>query len=461
MKIKKIFTILITFTIILFTNYYSLANNTIELNASSALLIDNRTNKILYNKDANKRLFPASTTKIVTAIIVLENHSLNEEVTASYDAVMTIPSGYSTANIQIGEVLTVEQLLELLLVHSANDSANVLAEYAGGSIDSFVSMMNTKVNELGLTDTHFTNPYGLQEDNHYVEQLLELLLVHSANDSANVLAEYAGGSIDSFVSMMNTKVNELGLTDTHFTNPYGLQEDNHYTTSHDLAVIMQYCLKNETFRKISGQASCAIPATNKSEPRKYSSTNELLIAGSRNYYPYLIAGKTGYTSKAGGCLVSVAYNNNLELISVILNSNDRFGDTKKLFNYGYSNFSLKNIVNEDDIITSTNVKNAKKNSQNLDLKVTENVPVLVNNNDNLESISPQIEINSNIEAPIEEGQNLGKVSYTVNGVTYSTNLVASQNIEKSEVLTYLFYGFGIIILILLTYRIFASNKHKK
>lgn len=400
MKIKKIFTILITFTIILFTNYYSLANNTIELNASSALLIDNRTNKILYNKDANKRLFPASTTKIVTAIIVLENHSLNEEVTASYDAVMTIPSGYSTANIQIGEVLTVEQLLELLLVHSANDSANVLAEYAGGSIDSFVSMMNTKVNELGLTDTHFTNPYGLQEDNHY-------------------------------------------------------------TTSHDLAVIMQYCLKNETFRKISGQASCAIPATNKSEPRKYSSTNELLIAGSRNYYPYLIAGKTGYTSKAGGCLVSVAYNNNLELISVILNSNDRFGDTKKLFNYGYSNFSLKNIVNEDDIITSTNVKNAKKNSQNLDLKVTENVPVLVNNNDNLKSISPQIEINSNIEAPIEEGQNLGKVSYTVNGVTYSTNLVASQNIEKSEVLTYLFYGFGIIILILLTYRIFASNKHKK
>lgn len=400
MKIKKIFTILITFTIILFTNYYSLANNTIELNASSALLIDNRTNKILYNKDANKRLFPASTTKIVTAIIVLENHSLNEEVTASYDAVMTIPSGYSTANIQIGEILTVEQLLELLLVHSANDSANVLAEYAGGSIDSFVSMMNTKVNELGLTDTHFTNPYGLQEDNHY-------------------------------------------------------------TTSHDLAVIMQYCLKNETFRKISGQASCAIPATNKSEPRKYSSTNELLIAGNRNYYPYLIAGKTGYTSKAGGCLVSVAYNNNLELISVILNSNDRFGDTKKLFNYGYSNFSLKNIVNEDDIITSTNVKNAKKNSQNLDLKVTENVPVLVNNNDNLESISPQIEINSNIEAPIEEGQNLGKVSYTVNGVTYSTDLVATQNIEKSEIITYLFYGFGIVILILLTYRIFASNKHKK
>ena len=112
-------------------------------------------------------MFPASTTKIVTAILVLENHSLDEKVTASYDAVMSIPSGYSTADIQIEEELTVEQLLELLLVHSANDAANVLAEYAGGSVSSFVSMMNTKANELGLSNTHFTNPYGLQDDNHY------------------------------------------------------------------------------------------------------------------------------------------------------------------------------------------------------------------------------------------------------------------------------------------------------
>ena len=91
--------------------------------------------------------------------------------------------------------------------------------------------------------------------------------------------------------MMNTKANELGLSNTHFTNPYGLQDDNHYTTAHDLAIIMQYCLKNDAFRKIAGQASCAIPATNKSNPRKYDSTNELLIAGNSNYYSNLIAGK--------------------------------------------------------------------------------------------------------------------------------------------------------------------------
>ena len=374
---------------------YVLANNTNSepnINAESALLIDNKTNKVLYSKDMNRKMFPASTTKILTAILVLENHSLDEKVTASYNAVMTIPSGYSTASIQIDEVLTVEQLLELLLVHSANDAANVLAEYTGGSIDSFVAMMNTKINELGLSDTHFTNPYGLQDNNHY-------------------------------------------------------------TTAHDLAIIMQYCLKNDDFRKIAGQASCAIPSTNKSEPRKYSSTNELLIAGNSNYYPNLIAGKTGYTSEAGECLVSAAYNDNLELVGIILNSNSRFKDTRSLYNYGYTNFSIKNIVNEKDIITNVEVKNATKDTKNLNLLVSEDIPVLANSSDDLSKIEPQITLNSDIKAPIEDGQVLGKVSYSVNGITYSTDLIAANNVEKSNFVLYCLYGLGILILILIIYKI--------
>lgn len=377
---------------------YVLANNTNsepDINAESALLIDNKTNKVLYSKDMNRKMFPASTTKILTAILVLENHSLDEKVTASYNAVMTIPSGYSTASIQIDEVLTVEQLLELLLVHSANDAANVLAEYTGGSIDSFVAMMNTKINELGLSDTHFTNPYGLQDNNHY-------------------------------------------------------------TTAHDLAIIMQYCLKNDDFRKIAGQASCAIPSTNKSEPRKYSSTNELLIAGNSNYYPNLIAGKTGYTSEAGECLVSAAYNDNLELVGVILNSNNRFKDTRSLYNYGYTNFSIKNIVNEKDIITNVEVKNATKDTKNLNLLVSEDIPVLANNSDDLSKIEPQITLNSDIKAPIEDGQVLGKVSYSVNGITYSTDLIAANNVEKSNFVLYCLYGLGILILILIIYKIIKN-----
>lgn len=396
MKIFKKLIFLVLSIIMFSSSYIVLANDNIDINASAALLIDNRTNKILYSKNENEKLFPASTTKIITAILVIENYSLDEKVTASYDAIMNIPQGYATANIQVGEELTIKQLLDMLLVHSANDAANVLAEYAGGSISSFVAMMNTKINELGLTSTHFTNPYGLQDDNHF-------------------------------------------------------------STAHDLAVIMQYCLKNNTFKQLSGQASCAIPATNKSAPRKYASTNELLIAGNINYSPYVISGKTGFTSKAGGCLVSMAYHNDLELISVILNSNDRFGDTRKLYNYGYDNYSLKNIVNANDVITSIEIKNASKTPSKLDVLVSETVPVLAKNSDDLKNITPEIALNKNISAPITEGQTLGKVSYTVYGVTYTTDLIAESNIEANNISKYIFYIVGFLILILLTYRIFRKN----
>lgn len=98
--------------------------------------------------------------------------------------------------------------------------------------------------------------------------------------------------------MMNTRINELGLSNSHFTNVYGMHNENHYTTAHDLAIIMKYCLKNDTFRKISGQASCSIPSTNKYGTRTYNSTNELLIPNSSSYYKYLTTGKTGFTSQA-------------------------------------------------------------------------------------------------------------------------------------------------------------------
>ena len=117
--------------------------------------------------------------------------------------------------------------------------------------------------------------------------------------------------------MMNTKVSELGLENTHFTNPSGKHDENHYTTAYDLSKIMQYCMKNSTFRTLAGLKSCVIPATNKYDERIFSSTNELLTA-SNYYYKYAIAGKTGYTTEAKNCLVSVANKDDLELISVVL-----------------------------------------------------------------------------------------------------------------------------------------------
>ena len=345
-------------------------------------------------------MYPASTTKIMTAILTLENCSnLDDIATASYEAVETIPEGYSIADIQIGEQLTIRQLLELLLVHSANDAANVLAEYIGGSTSSFVSMMNTKLDELGLKNTHFTNAYGLHDENHY-------------------------------------------------------------STAYDLAFLMKYCLENDTFTKISGQASCAIPATNMSEPRKYDSTNRLLIAGDEYYYQYVFSGKTGFTSQAKHCLVTAAYNNDLELICVVLGNDDRFNITKSLYEYAFSNYALKNVINQNDVVTNITVDNASYDTKSLDLLISETIPALVNVNDNSE-LTPIIDLNSDITAPIYKGDILGEVTYQINGVNYTTTLIASHDVEKSNIVIYLYIGLFIIFLIFIIWIIIIKMKKNK
>ena len=402
-KIRRLFIILAFVFLIIFSNTYvniSKASDAPSVDTGSVYLMDSRTTKPLYSKDENTRMYPASTTKIMTAILTLENCSnLDDIATASYEAVETIPEGYSIADIQIGEQLTIRQLLELLLVHSANDAANVLAEYIGGSISSFVSMMNTKLDELGLKNTHFTNAYGLHDENHY-------------------------------------------------------------STAYDLAFLMKYCLENDTFAKISGQASCAIPATNMSEPRKYDSTNRLLIAGDEYYYQYVFSGKTGFTSQAKHCLVTAAYNNNLELICVVLGNDDRFNITKSLYEYAFSNYALKNVINQNDVVTNITVDNASYDTKSLDLLISETIPALVNVNDNSE-LTPIIDLNSDITAPIYKGDILGEVTYQINGVNYTTTLIASHDVEKSNIVIYLYIGLFIIFLIFIIWIIIIKMKKNK
>ena len=410
--VKKIFILSFLIITVLLTNLnivYATNNDTDapEIVSGAAILIDNETNRVLYDKNANERMFPASTTKIMTAILVLENCDLDETVTASYDALMSIPEGYVTAEIQGEEQFTVEQLLEMLLVHSANDAANVLAEYVGGSIESFISMMNTKVNELGLSNTHFTNAYGLQEDNHY-------------------------------------------------------------TTAYDLAKIMQYCIQNDDFRRIAGSVSCSIPATNKSGVRSYTSTNQLILPDSPNYYSYVTVGKTGFTTEAGRCLVSCAYRNDIELTCVILGGtlsddsiSSRFTDSISLYQYGFNHFSLKNIANPGDIITSIEVSNATPATKSLDLAFVDSIHALVNNADLETNYIPEIQLNSNISAPIAEGDILGKAIYTIDGISYEADIVATHNVENSQLLQFVLQIGGIFIALLITFEIFFSKRRKK
>lgn len=378
-NVVKISTILIIIIIVLSSLSFTFAaSDAPKVTSEAVILMDKNTEKILYEKNATEKMYPASTTKILTAILTIENVDLNENVTISQNAVTSIPEGYVTADLQVGEILTVEQLLEILLLHSANDAAVALAEHVGGTVDSFVSMMNTKINELGLSNTHFTNPYGRQDPNHY-------------------------------------------------------------STAYDMAIIMKYCMDNEEFRKIDGLASCAIPATNLHEPRMYSSSNRMIDPSDENYYPYITAGKTGFTTQAGECFISCSYKDDIELIAVVLGGegiNDpqaRFSDTKSLYEYGYSNYSLKNIVDADDIVYQMQIPNATKETRNLNLIAKNSINALVNNNFQNTSLTPEVTLKTeDISAPIDEGEVLATAKYTVDGEEYEVDLVADHSVEKSQ-----------------------------
>lgn len=405
LNIKRFIILLFFMVFLLFSlsKFVFASNDNLELQSKSVILVENKTNKILYDKNANDRMFPASTTKIVTAILVLEHCNLNALVTADADSISSIPEGYLTANITADEQLTVEQLLELLLVHSANDSANILAKYVAGSIDSFVSMMNEKANDLELKNTHFTNTYGLQDPNHY-------------------------------------------------------------TTAQDLSVIMQYCLKNSDFRRISAMSFCSIPPTNKSGIRNYVATNKLLVQDDSSYYKYATAGKTGFTTEAGDCLVSCAFKNDIELICVVLGGStvdgisSRFSDSKILYEYGFKNFSIRNIVNSGDILTQIQVSNASLNTKSLDLAFDSSLNTLVNNADLNTNYVPEIILNDNISAPITKGTVLGKAIYNIDGNSYTLNLIATHDVAPTNIVNFVSAIIIAMIMLIGTYLIFFTNK---
>lgn len=414
MKFKKFLFIFIIFLFILncFSSVCLSVEEPPEILAGAAILIDSSSEKIIYSKNINEKMYPASTTKILTAILTIENCNLDDIVTVPYEAISSIPSGYSVAALQAGEQLTVEQLLQMMMVYSANDAANVLAYYISDSINSFANLMNLKVQELGLLNTHFTNPSGMHDENHY-------------------------------------------------------------TTAYDLSIIMKYCMKNSTFRNISKLKYCTIPATNKYEERVFNTTNELLQYDNRDvesnyYYKYAIAGKTGYTTQAKNCLVSVCNKDNLELICVVLsvglypnNLSAKFVDTKTLFDYGYNNYTIRKLRDNNAIATQIDVSGGSDETKTLDLLIAEDITVLVPKEDLNTDFSPEIEINPILIAPISQGQVLGKITYTVDNIEYSSNLIASHSVEKSEFFTFIIRLVLIVFILFLLYKLLFENNPKK
>ena len=229
---------------------------------------------------------------------------------------------------------------------------------------------------------------------------------------------------------MNQKAAELGCKNTHFTNPSGIHDAEHYSTAYDMALIAKYCMKNETFRNVVSKTSCTIEATDKYEKRYFKNTNDLILPSSDYYYEYAIGIKTGYTTQAKSCLISASLKDNLELITVVLGAKpleNRYVDTINLFEYGYSNYTMQEIASKNTIIDSIVVKNATKETKNLELILKDDIIALTPKDFLTDAI---VEINQDISAPISEGDVLGKISYDIDGITYTSDLIASHNVEE-------------------------------
>lgn len=383
--LKKICITLFLFLIIFVSGCTSTYASTIPDTYSSAcLLMEESTGKILYSKNANSIMYPASTTKIMTAILTLENCKLSDTAVVSHNAVFSIPSGYSTASLVEGEILTIEQLLNVLLIPSANDAAVVLAEHIAGSVEAFSDMMNSKAVELGCLNTHFVNPNGIHNENHY-------------------------------------------------------------STAYDLALIGKYAMQFPTFKEISSKTRYTLPITNaySKEDRIFNTTNDLIkpnysSSPTNYYYKYATGGKTGYTDPAGQCIVATATKDNISLIAVTLhgdftedNLSQRALDCKALFEYGFNNFSMVSIAQKGDVASNMKVPNSTKDSSSLDLLYSDDIYAFVPNGFDTSSVTPNIKLSSTF-APIAQDTILGTISYDIDGSNYSCNLLASHEVYKNQ-----------------------------
>ncbi len=372
-------------------------------NSDSIILMDAKTGNILYSKNAFEKKYPASTTKLMTAILTLENCKLTDVVTVSHNAIFSIPIGYSHASLQEGEELTVEELLNVLLIPSANDAAVALAEHIAGSVENFATMMNNKAKELGCLNTNFINPNGVHDNNHY-------------------------------------------------------------STAYDLALIGQYAMKFDDILRIAKVTQYTLPKTNKydEENRIFNTTNGLVNKNEKYYYPNCTGLKTGYTDKSGYCIVATAEKNGVELLEVVLGSesiSDRYEDCIELFDYGFENYSNQNLVSANEIIENIEIAGATKETKNLDIIAKSNIDVLLKNNIDINSLDRKVEINENLSAPISEGAVVGKVTYTIDGEDYSTDLIASSTVVPSNFETIIFRILLIFLILCLFVLILKKVDH--
>ena len=285
------------------------AGNNINIYAKSCILIERSTGRVAYEKNADEKMYPASTTKLLTAIIALEHCDLTDIVTITPDMISQIPPGYVSAYLSIGEKVTIDELLNILLIPSANDAGFALAIHISGSIDEFAKLMNEKAKQIGCENTNFTNPSGIHNTNHF----------STARDIA-----------------------KIGVCASNYP--------------HIMDIV---CKTNYTLHE------------NQFNARSFITTNTLIIKSEKNYYEFANGMKTGFTDQAGSCIVATAQKENMQFLAVILGAPEPDGDItyrdvdcKTLFEYGFTNY---------DEITKTDTHI----SQFFNLIISEKSPIVI------------------------------------------------------------------------------------
>ncbi|MDR1690139.1 MAG: D-alanyl-D-alanine carboxypeptidase [Clostridiales bacterium] len=376
----------------------------LPLMARSAILTDVTSGKILYSKEEGVRVYPASMTKILTVLVALEYLQLSEFVTVG-DEILSIPYDSSKAYNEIGEVMSVENMIRLIIIPSGNETSCVAARTVAAKVTG---------------DPDISYP--------------EAELV--------------------FCGLMNEKARELGAYNSNFVNPHGYHDNNHFTTAYDLALICRAAVENEFIRQVvrermfAGTGAPQLPDNSrKLVEHSFETTNELIIPDSNNYYPYATGMKTGSTGEAGECLAASAEKDGKSFIAIVFDSPNggRWGDVTSLFEYGFNNYNMETVQNANEIVESIPITNPRLGDEELlEIKTTKFYEDFMTKADlaaiersvkyNEKFVTPERDKNPErtdiinqmqFMAPIAAGEVLANVTYTLNGaVIFEDNLVA-------------------------------------
>ncbi len=394
MKFKRIFLLFFSCALLLSLAAPALAAD-FDVDAKAALLIDVGSGEILYEKNIHEQSYPASITKIMTALLTLEavdagELSLSQEITAQESAFDGLTADGSTANIKPGEIMTVDDLLNCLLIVSANESSHILAEAVAGSTTAFVDRMNRRAEELGCVDTHFVNPSGLHNDHHY-------------------------------------------------------------TSAWDIYLITAEAMKHEEFNTIVARKAYTVPATNLSKERALHSTNYLISTWRTGWPGYFYeearGTKTGSTPEAGYCLVATAVRVKRQLVTVVLGAErikredgvtetHSFSETIRMFDHGFDDFKSMELIDTEEFICEVPVALSSE-ANYVVVHPGEGLRRMVPIELTPEALTRDVKlVGEVVDAPIAEGDALGTMTVSYDGVVYGTvPLIALNDVSASRILT--------------------------